>query len=184
MFRGVANQPSQSPSGAELGVLVIALDWILGALSPFGMRYRPDLIPIGHELMITQAYRELAAGRSVILGSPAEDAAQRARWETLAAEIRFRPVVCVGYRPTVASTTRDHAQPRYPGWHDPGDWADVQARQSAFAPWAGAQIVDTCQPLKARITETTETIGRRWHPVWGAQLRHPCSPGARLHRHH
>jgi hypothetical protein len=41
---------------ATLGVPVFALDWLLGALTPFGMRHHRDLRGIGNELLTTLAY--------------------------------------------------------------------------------------------------------------------------------
>lgn len=42
---------------------MFAVAWRLGALSPFGRRYRLDLLSIGGELSTTSAYRELVVGR-------------------------------------------------------------------------------------------------------------------------
>lgn len=83
--------------GAALDVPVLALDWLLGALSPFGMRHRLDLMNIGAELLTTLGYRELSAGRSAIIDTTSEDASSRIRWESLAraAGAAFVPVVCI-----------------------------------------------------------------------------------------
>lgn len=134
---------------AALDIPVFALDWLLGALTPFGLRHHRDLMGVGGELLTTLAYRELSAGRSAILDTTSEDPADRARWASLAAAAgaAFVPVVCVC---TDTALHRERVEGRVrgiPGWADAGDWADTSARLAAFPPWPGAVVVDTARPV-------------------------------------
>lgn len=135
--------------GAALDVPVFALDWLLGALTPFGMRHRGDLMPMGEELLTTLAYRELSAGRSAILDTTSEESAVRARWSSLAkaAGAEFVPVVCVCGDENLHRERVEKRVRGIPGWADPGDWANVTARRDAFPPWPDALVVDTAKPL-------------------------------------
>jgi predicted kinase len=146
--------------GDRLGVPVFALDWLLGALTPFGMRHHPDLMGIGNELLTTLAYRELCAGRSAILDTTSEDPTDRARWASLAtaAGAAFIPVVCVCtdealHRGRVERRTRG-----IPGWADAGDWANTSARLKTFPFWPGALQVDTVRPLDECLTTVLDEI--------------------------
>lgn len=148
--------------GAALDIVVFALDWLLGALTPFGMRHRRDLMGIGGELLTTLAFRELRAGRSAILDTTSEDVAARARWASLAAAAgaAFVPVVCVC---TDEARHRERVERRVrgiPGWADAGDWVDVSARLAAFPPWPGALLVDTARPLDECVAAVLHRVGQ------------------------
>lgn len=164
VFGGVPGSGKSTVServGAALGVPVFALDWLLGALTPFGMRHRGDLMAVGAELLTTLAYRELRAGHSAILDTTSEDPAARARWASLAAAAgaTFLPVVCAC---TDEALHRDRVQRRVrgiPGWHDAGDWANASARLAAFPPWPGALLVDTARPLDECVAAVLGRIG-------------------------
>lgn len=152
--------------GAALGVAVFALDWLLGALTPFGLRHRRDLMAVGGELLTTLAYRELRAGRSAILDTTSEDVAARARWASLAAAAgaAFVPVVCVC---TDEALHRERVEQRLrgiPGWADAGDWADTSARLAAFPPWPGAVLVDTARLLDECVAAVLHRVGRQPSP--------------------
>ena len=89
--------------GRRLGIPVFAVDWLLGALTPFGGRHLDGLLDIGAELLTTLALGQLSLGQSAILDHPAEDEATRARWRSLAewAGARFTAVRCVCTDPAV-----------------------------------------------------------------------------------
>ncbi|BCY11766.1 AAA family ATPase [Actinoplanes sp. L3-i22] len=149
--------------GAALGVPVFGADWLLGALTPFGMRHRRDLTGIGDELLTTLAYRELSAGRPAILDTTSEDPEVRARWSSLAsaAGAAFVPVVCACpdedlHRSRVETRVRG-----IPGWADAGDWANVRARLAAFPPWPDALLVNTAEPLADCVTLVLDHVDRR-----------------------
>ena len=137
--------------GTALAVPVFALDWLLGSLTPFGMRHRTDLMDVGHELLTTLAYRELSAGRSAILDATGEDPAVRARWAGLAAAAHaaFVPVVCACTDPALHRRRVEGRVRGIPGWADAGDWANVTARLAVFPPWPGSLFVDTARPVDA-----------------------------------
>jgi predicted kinase len=135
--------------GGALGITVFALDWLLGALTPFGMRHRQDLMGVGGELLTTLAYRELSAGRSAILDTTSEDPTERARWASLAtaAGATFVPVVCACADEALHRERVERRVRGIPGWADAGDWANASARRAAFPPWPEALTVDTARPL-------------------------------------
>ncbi|WIN00394.1 AAA family ATPase [Actinoplanes oblitus] len=166
VFGGVPGSGKSTVServGAALDVPVFALDWLLGALSPFGMRHRTDIMSIGDELLTTLAYRELSAGRSAILDTTSEDPDVRARWASLAsaAGAAFVPVVCAC---GVESLHRERVETRVrgiPGWADAGDWPNARARLAAFPPWPDALLVDTARPLEDCVATVLDHVDRR-----------------------
>lgn len=146
--------------GAALDVPVFALDWLLGALSPFGMQHRLDLLSIGAELLTTLAYRELFAGRSAIIDTTSEDAGSRARWESLATAVgaTFMPVVCVCSDPALHRERVERRQRGIPGWADAGDWPNVTSRLAGFPPWPGSVEIDTVLPLDTCVSQVLDSI--------------------------
>jgi predicted kinase len=153
--------------GAALDTPVFALDWLLGALTPFGMRHRHDLMDVGAELLTTLAYRELAAGRSVILDAVSEDPATRARWASLAvaAGAAFVPVVCVCTDTALHRARVERRVRGIPGWADAGDWSNVSSRLAAFPPWRGALLVDTARPVDECVAVVLDRVGYRSRAV-------------------
>lgn len=146
--------------GRVLDTPVFALDWLLGALSPFGLRHRSDLMQIGEELLVTLAYRQLAAGGSAIIDTTVESSGSRRRFESLAGAFsaRFQAVVCVCsdrelHRRRVEQRRRD-----IPGWHDAADWLDVEDRLARFTPWEGSLQIDTVSPLDSCVHNALTAI--------------------------
>jgi predicted kinase len=136
--------------GAELGLPVFSIDWMMGALSPFGLRHSDDLLAIGEEILTTLAFRELQAGRSVVLDAPTESPETRQRWQSLASssDARFLAVVCRCSDPQLHRERVEGRQRAIPGWADAGVWSDVQARQARFPAWVGGALeIDTLAPL-------------------------------------
>lgn len=140
-------------TGRELATPVFAADWLLGSLTPFGGYHLDHLLDIAAEMLTTLAYRQLSLGQSAILDWPAEDPAARTRLRSLAAAAGadFKVVVCVCpdrdvHRKRLEGRTRD-----IPGWHQGGNWANVERRLAAFPPWAEDEVltVDTMQPPEA-----------------------------------
>lgn len=130
--------------GRELGIPVFALDWLLGALTPFGGRGFDRLGEIGEELLTTLAYRQLALGQSAIIDTPGENVEMRARWESLAAHFgaAFSAIVCTcsdeaAHQQRLTARTRG-----IPGWHDGGNWAIVKPRRDNFRPWVGDHVIE------------------------------------------
>jgi predicted kinase len=149
--------------GAALNVPVFSLDWLLGALSPFGMRHRLDLMSIGAELLTTLAYRELFAGRSAVIDTTSEDPYSRARWESLAtgAGATILPIVCVCRDPTLHRERVERRKRGIPGWADAGDWTDVTSRLATFPPWADAVEIDTARPLDTCVNQLLDDLFKR-----------------------
>jgi predicted kinase len=133
-----------------LRVPVFAVDWLLGSLTPFGGYHLEELFKMGGELLTTLAYRQLALGQSAILDFPAEDLATRTRWRTLAgtAGAEFRVVVCVCSDRELHRARLEGRERGIPGWHDAGNWANVERRLAEFPPWTGQVLtIDAVQPL-------------------------------------
>jgi predicted kinase len=136
-------------TGAALGIPVFAVDWLLGALTPFGGYHLDESWGMGAELLTTLALRQLRLGQSAILDYPLEEPAVRDRWRSLAARAAsdFRVIVCVcpdeeEHKRRLAGRKRG-----IPGWHEGGDWANVQRRLAEFPPWAEDVLtVDTTRP--------------------------------------
>jgi predicted kinase len=165
VFGGVPGSGKSAVServGAALGVPVFANDWLLGALTPFGMRHRRDLMGIGDELLTTLAYRELSAGRSAILDTTSEDPRVRARWAGLAsaAGAAFVPVVCVCPDERLHRERVENRLRGIPGWADAGEWTNVSARLATFPPWPDAVLVDTAQPLDQCVAKVLGQVTR------------------------
>lgn len=164
VFGGVPGSGKSTVServGATLGMPVFALDWLLGALTPFGMWHHRDPMGIGTELLTTLAYRELRAGCSAILDTTGEDPADRARWASLAAAAGalFVPVVCVCTADALHRERLERRTRSIPGWADAGDWANASARLAAFPPWPGALLVDTVRPLDECVAIVLDRVG-------------------------
>jgi len=145
--------------GAALDIPVFAIDWLLGALTPFGMRHRPDLMSVGGELLTALAYRELAAGRSAILDSTSEGPNSRARWASLAAAAgaAFIPVVCACTDEALHRERVEWLVRGIPGWADAGDWANASAWLAAFPPW----LAGRCAPGHCTTTRRVRHRGAR-----------------------
>lgn len=135
--------------GRQLGIPVFAMDWTLGALTPFGGRHFDHALDLGYEQLLTSAVRQLQLGQSAILDGPLEDGALRRRLASLAraAGVALNPIVVSCGDPEVHRTRLASRERGIPGWHQGGDWADVQRRLRAFEPWPGALAVDSSQPL-------------------------------------
>lgn len=120
--------------GAALGVPVFAGDWLMGALSRFGMRHRRDLGAVGEELLATLAYRQLSTGASAVLDATNQDPATRARWASLAAAVgaAYVPVLCTCTNPDLHRARAERRVRGIPGWADAADWADTRVRIAAF----------------------------------------------------
>lgn len=142
--------------GRDLGAPVFSVDWLLGALTPFGGRHLDHTAEMAAELLTTLAFRQLASGQSAVLDSPGEDVDTRQRWISLAAaaRARLRVVVCVCTDRGLHRTRVEDRRRDIPGWHDAADWADVVNRLSQFAAWpTDALTVDTSQSLAACVRE-------------------------------
>lgn len=149
--------------GAALDASVFSVDWMMGAMSPFGMNHRTDLMSVGVELLTTLAFRELVAGRSAIIDTPSEDVAGRVRLQSLAtaAGATFMAVVCVCSDPALHRQRVEGRQRGIPGWADAGEWSNVTSRLADFPPWPGSARVDTALPLRTCVAQVLEALSAR-----------------------
>ena len=160
---GVGKSTLADAVGSRLGVPVFAVDWVLGALTPFGGRHLDDLMEIGAELLTTLALRQLALGQSAILDHPGEDVADRERWRSLArrAGAQFVPVLCECPDAAVHRARLEGRTRGIPGWHDAGAWPNVVRRRATFPPWPeGTLTIDTTAPGEQNLEAVLAHLGR------------------------
>jgi predicted kinase len=164
VFSGVPGSGKSTLSdavGRSLRVPVFAVDWLLGALTPFGGYHLDGQWDIGTELLTTLALRQLALGQSAILDFPGEDVATRARWRSLAqrAGADFKVIVCTCSDPQLHRSRVEGRKRGIPGWHDPGHWGNVQRRLAEFPPWTQDVLtVDTAQPQDACVAAVLDYL--------------------------
>lgn len=149
--------------GRRLGIPVFAIDWLLGALTPFGGRHFDRPLDLGYEQLTTLALRQLLLGQSAILDAPVEDELVRHRWGTLAAaagtSLAAFVTVCgdpAVHRGRLASRDRGIA-----GWHQGGDWADVTRRLASFPQWPAAVVLDSRQPVEDLVATVLDHLTRQ-----------------------
>jgi predicted kinase len=150
-------------TGRALGVPVFAVDWMLGALTPFGGRHLDDSFGIGYEQLTTLAVRQLRLGQSAILDAPVEQPRIRDRWRSLAerARARFAVVDCVCSDPAVHEARLRGRDRDIPGWHGPGDWANVQRRLREYPQWTDQVLtVDSVRPLADNVQTVLAFLDR------------------------
>lgn len=148
--------------GRRLGIAVFSIDWLQGALTPFGGKFHPQLFDMGYELLTTLAFRQLHLGQSAILDAPTEAVELRDRWRSLAAAAgaRFRVVVCTCPDPDVHRSRLQERQRGIAGWHETGDWQNVSRRQREFVAWpSDALVIDTMRPYAENISALLEYLG-------------------------
>lgn len=159
---GTGKSTLADAAGRELGVPVFAVDWLLGALTPFGGYHLDGLLDIGTELALTLALRQLRLGQSAVVDHPVEQPTARARWESLAraAGAKFKVVVCTCSDRRVHRERLEGRARGIPGWHEGGNWANVERRVAEFTPWTGDVLtVDAVRPLAENIAAVLEYVG-------------------------
>jgi predicted kinase len=137
--------------GRSIGVPVFAIDWLLGALDPFGGRRLDHLFGMaGYEQLTTLALRQLLLGQSVILDSPIEEVPTRQRWSSLASrfDARFVVIDCICSDPDVHKTRVEGRKRGIPGWHEGGNWENVAKRAAEYPRWEHDVLtVDAVNPF-------------------------------------
>jgi len=158
---GTGKSTLAEAAGRQLRVPVFAVDWLLGSLTPFGGYHLDDAFGIGEELLTTLAFRQLALGQSAILDFPAEDLATRTRWRSLArtAGAEFRVIVCACSDRKLHRTRLEHRERGIPGWHEGGNWANVERRLAEFPPWTDEVLtIDAVQPLVQNLATVLQYV--------------------------
>jgi len=158
---GTGKSTLADATGHQLRIPVFAADWLLGSLTPFGGYHLDRLLDIGVEMLTALAFRQLLLGQSAILDHPAEDLAARTRWRTLAhaAGAEFRVVVCTCSDRQVHQARLERRERGIPGWHEGGNWANVQRRLAEFPPWTGGVLtVDAVRPLAENLATVLEYV--------------------------
>lgn len=158
---GTGKSTLAEATGRELGAPVYSVDWLLGALTPFGGYHLDNLLDIGTELAITLALRQLRLGQSAVVDHPVEDPKDRARWESLAdaAGAAFKVVLCTCSDRRVHRERLEVRVRGIPGWHERGNWANVERRLAQFPPWAREVLsVDAVHPLATNLTAILDYV--------------------------
>ena len=158
---GTGKSTLAEAAGRELRAPVFAVDWLLGSLTPFGGYHLDELLKIGAELLTTLAFRQLELGQSAIVDFPAEDLATRIRWRSLAhaAGAQFRVVVCTCSDREQHRVRLERRERGIPGWHEGGNWANVERRRAEFPPWTGEVLtIDAVQPLAQNLATALKYI--------------------------
>jgi hypothetical protein len=156
-------------AGRRLGVPVFACDWLLGSLTSFGGYHLDRQLGIAGEMLTTLAVRQLSLGQSAILDWPAEEPELRTRLRSLARATGadFNVVLCVCSDRDVHRTRLEGRTRDIPGWHQGGNWANVERRLAAFPPWQDDHIltVDTVQSLEACLAAVLGYLGGTTAPA-------------------
>jgi hypothetical protein len=158
---GVGKSTLADAVGRSLGFPVFAVDWQLGALTPFGGRHFDDQFGIGYESLTTLAVRQLSLGQSAILDAPFEEIQSRDRLRSLAAraDARFTAVHCVCSDKALHQERLAGRDRGIPGWHNPGHWPNAEQRLAAFPPWSGdAVTVDSVHPLAGNVDRVLSAV--------------------------
>jgi len=158
---GTGKSTLAEAAGRHLRIPVFAVDWLLGSLTPFGGYHLDELLKVGSELLTTLAFRQLELGQSAILDFPAEDLVTRTRWRTLArtAGAEFRVVVCACSDRKLHRARLERRQRAIPGWHEGGNWANVERRLAEFPPWTGEVLaIDAVRPLTQNLATVLEYV--------------------------
>jgi predicted kinase len=158
---GTGKSTLAEAAGRQLRAPVFAVDWLLGSLTPFGGYHLDDLFGIGAELLTTLAFRQLELGQPAVLDFPAEDPATRARWRSLAdaAGAEFRVIVCTCSDRELHRARLEGRARGIPGWHEGGNWANVELRLAEFPPWTGEVLtIDAVQPLEQNLATVLQYV--------------------------
>ncbi|WP_344855074.1 AAA family ATPase [Amycolatopsis ultiminotia] len=158
---GTGKSTLADATGHALRAPVFAVDWLLGALTSFGGYHFDDRLGIGTELAITLALRQFRLGQSAVVDHPAEEPAARARWESLAraAGASFKVVVCTCSDRRLHRERLEGRVRAIPGWHERGNWADVERRLAQFPPWTGEVLtVDAVRPMAENLAAVLDYV--------------------------
>jgi predicted kinase len=158
---GAGKSTLAEAAGRQLRVPGFAVDWLLGSLTPFGGYHLDEGLKIGGELLTTLAFRQLALGQSAILDFPAEDPDTRTRWRSLAraAGAQFLVIVCDCSDRDLHRARLEGRQRGIPGWHEAGNWANVERRRAQFPPWTGEVLaIDAVQPLEENLAAVLKYV--------------------------
>lgn len=158
---GVGKSTLADAVGRVLAIPVFSIDWLLGALTPFGGRHFGDPFGIGYELLTTLAVRQFALGQSAILDAPFEAVSTRDRLASLAARAGARMTVvhCVCSDRALHQERLAGRDRGIPGWHNPGHWPNVEQRLAAFPPWTGNVVtIDSVHPVEQNVARALKAV--------------------------
>jgi predicted kinase len=147
--------------GAELRAPVFSLDWLLGALTPFGLVRADNAGPLGDHLVRAHLARQLHLGLDVVVDTVALDAPGRARLRAVAAALGAVLVeVECGCPDEAVHRSRVESRSRgIPGWPATVTWAHVQRLRARADPWPEPHLtLDTTTPLATCLADLRATV--------------------------
>jgi hypothetical protein len=72
---------------------------------------------------------------------------------------QFRVIVCTCTDRELHRARLEHRTRGIPGWHEGGDWANVERRRAQFPAWTGNVLtVDAAQPLTANLATVLDYL--------------------------
>ncbi len=71
----------------------------------------------------------------------------------------FRVIVCACSDRKLHRTRLEHRERGIPGWHEGGNWANVERRLAEFPPWTGEVLtIDAVQPLAQNLATVFQYV--------------------------
>ena len=146
--------------GAELGIHVASLDWILGAFTQYGAFRLADATGLAYELALREGLRELLCGRSVILDGIARQLdvgvqdAVLVRWRSLAdaRKASFFATDCVCSDEALHHSRMSGRTRGVPGWKQTVAWEHVERTRANRRPWTFEHLlVDSVDSAEANL---------------------------------
>jgi adenylate kinase family enzyme len=153
--------------GADLGIHVASLDWILGAFTQYGAFNLANAAGFSYELVLREGLRELLAGRSVILDGIARQMPIEAqdqvldRWRSLAAvrKASFYAIDCVCSDENLHRSRMAGRRRGIPGWKQTVDWKHVVENRHNQCPWDFHHLlVDSVDSADVNVKRVVEFV--------------------------
>ena len=162
---GTGKSTLADAAGRRLGWPVFSMDWVLGALMPFGILGPDNVAPVAYTLLERLARRQLMLDQSAIVECPSNALGHDSRdvWSELAAayDASFRPIEC-GFSDLELHRTRVETRHRdIPGWPSTVQWDNVQRMRETYLPWGVEHLaVDAVDPADRNLDLALDFIGR------------------------
>jgi len=148
-----------SPAMERLGWILDGLNGAAGWGADAADVFAPEFAELVPPDVFTGRVRQRAAvlAPATVTGFDMSDHAARARIRvrdgsvhvvTCTAGAEFRVVVCACSDRTLHRARLERRQRGIPGWHEGGNWVNVERRLAKFPPWTGDVLaIDAARPL-------------------------------------
>lgn len=141
---------------------VFSMDWLLGALVPFGV-LTPDNAPAIAEVQVTAAAaRQLQLGLSVIIDATGHTREVRDRWRAVSESLggRFVGVECVCSDDRLLRRRVEERSRGIPGWPGTVAWEHVLRMRDLWEPWTEPHLVvdSAVDPPEVAVRRVVEAI--------------------------